>query len=247
MASYPQCNFDGSMVEGGYISPHFLDIRNAASGWTSQNDDLPKPYPGIKLRDVGTLETGKEYQLSQDPIPTPQSILDGSYLAALERSKQCPDVVIIVPRLPKHCGAPSLPSITFSVTGRTGPYVSDLALDNVVVDSPADLVFQERVWKQTSLTIDWPGVATRAEYIPCVDKENHDLTRMQVAKIVALRVHEVIMTGRDGQRSKWGHQAINKDTKAWNLKKIDYQAVRLLAINYYRRTWIPVLALSLDA
>ena len=108
---------------------------------------------GIKLSDVGNLQTGKEYRLSQHPIPTPQSILDGSYLAALERSQLCPDVIVIVPRLPKHCGVPSLPSVVFSMNGRAGPYISDLIV-NAVVDNAADLVFQDRIWKQTSLTID---------------------------------------------------------------------------------------------
>jgi hypothetical protein len=42
-------------------------------------------------------------------------------------------------------------------------------------------------------------VNTQAEYISCVDKENRNLTRLQVAEVVALRVHEVIMTGQDGQ------------------------------------------------
>jgi hypothetical protein len=38
-----------------------------------------------------------------------------------------------------------------------------------------------------------------AEYIPCVDKDSHDLTRMQFAKLVALRVHNLIKTGKDGK------------------------------------------------
>jgi hypothetical protein len=109
---------------------------------------------GIKLRDVGTLQPGTQYQLSQHLIPTPQSILDGTYLAALEGSQQRPDNVLVVPRLPKHCGAPSLPSIIFSVNGRAGPYISDLVVDDAAVDDPSDLVFRDRVWKQTSLTID---------------------------------------------------------------------------------------------
>jgi hypothetical protein len=127
-------------------------IVKVASDLDLQAQQLPDS--GIKLADVGTLQPDKEYRLSQHPIPTPQTILDGSYLAAVERSQQCPDVVVVVPRLPKHCGAPSLPSIIFSVNGRAGPYISDLVLDNVVVDNPSDLVFQDRVWKQTSLTID---------------------------------------------------------------------------------------------
>jgi hypothetical protein len=36
-----------------------------------------------------------------------------------------------------------------------------------------------------------------AEYIPCVDKDSRDLTRMQFAKLVALRVHNLITIGKD--------------------------------------------------
>ena len=81
-------------------------------------------------------------------MPTPQSILDGSYLHHRR------DIVVIVPRLPKHCGAPSLPSIVFSVDGKLGPCVSDLVYDRVTVDNASDFVFQDRFWKQTSLTVD---------------------------------------------------------------------------------------------
>jgi hypothetical protein len=171
MASYPQHTFFGNIAESGFISPQYLEIKSPEMS-SSPNDGSPKvrlisyrgqlycihefiqPDSGVKFRDVGILQPGKEYQLSQDPIPTPQSILDGSYLAALERSRDCPDVIVVVPRLPKHCGAPSLPSIIFSVDGRAGPCVSDLLLDNAVVDHPSDLVFRDRVWKQTSLTIN---------------------------------------------------------------------------------------------
>jgi hypothetical protein len=37
---------------------------------------------------------------------------------------------------------------------------------------------------------------------------------------------------------------IDANTRPWNLKKIDYRDVRLIAINYYRKTWVPVLAVD---
>lgn len=171
MTSYPQYSLHG-MAGGGYISPQYLDIRSGELAM-AQDDGTPfgkvrlsmaevayhiykfdQADTGIKLRDVGTLQPGNEFQLSQDLIPTPQSILDGSYGVALERSQRCPDVVVVVPRLPRFCGTPSLPSIIFSVNGQAGPYISDLVFNKVAVDNPSDPVFQERVWKQTSLTID---------------------------------------------------------------------------------------------
>jgi len=111
-----------------------------------------KGTQGIKLQDVGSLQAGARHQLSHDPIPTPQSILDGSYQAALQ-SNEC-DVVTYVPRLPQHSGAPSLPSIVFCVNGKPGPYLNDITKKCVILDGAYDLVLKDRVWKQTSLTID---------------------------------------------------------------------------------------------
>ena len=228
MTFYP--HFQRSFSGGGFISPQYLfNTGNAdaiADALGIQTDVSPptvcsvsivtdladgriKPHQGVKPQDVGVLQPGKQYQLSPDPMPTPQSILDGSYLHHHR------DVVVIVPRLPKHRGSPSLSSIVFSVDGKPGPYVSDLVHDRVAVDNASDMVFRDRIWKQTSLTIDvslflftcvssltdsyqWPGVSMPAEYISCVDKENGHLTRMQVANMVALRVHNVIMIGRNG-------------------------------------------------
>ena len=186
MTFYPQYSLHGNMADGGYISPQFLDIR---SGELAKDQDDGTPFgkvrlpitdayhiykfgqadTGIKLRDVGTLQPGEEYQLSPDLIPTPQSILDGSYLASLEKSQRCPDIVVVVPRVPVFCGTPSLPSIVFSVNGQAGPYVLDLVSNRVVVDNASDLVFQERVWKQTSLRIDV------GHYIPHFGRQSVDL------------------------------------------------------------------------
>ena len=114
--------------------------------------DSAKGTQGIKLQDVGSLQAGARHQLSRDPIPTPQSILDGSYQAALQSNER--DVVTYVPRLPQHSGAPSLPSIVFCVNGKPGPYLNDITKKRVILDGAYDLVLKDRVWKQTSLTID---------------------------------------------------------------------------------------------
>ena len=109
---------------------------------------------GAKLQDVGSLEPGRQHQLSQDPVPTPQSILDGSYSAALATNEAHRDVVTYIPRVPEYCGKPSLQSIIFTVNGRPGPYLKDVIKGRVILDGAYDTVFREFSWKQTNLTID---------------------------------------------------------------------------------------------
>ncbi|KAJ3495211.1 hypothetical protein NLJ89_g10664 [Agrocybe chaxingu] len=192
---------------------------------------------------VGKLTPGMQHQLSSNPLPTPQSILDGTFEAAVAYADTNRDVVTYVPRRPEYSGEPSLPSIIFSVHGRPGPSIGDIIDDKVMLDGPYDLVFRDKLWKQTSLTVDWPGVTSSSGYIPCF-RDNRDLTRAQVAKIVAENVKAIVSTGLSGKPLKWGPQVIDAYSKPWNLRKIDYRDVRLIAINYYRKTWIPVLAVN---
>ncbi|KIM49788.1 hypothetical protein M413DRAFT_438920 [Hebeloma cylindrosporum] len=231
-------------INGDYISPYSLtNVTNAPT--TSHSMPMPhvKVNRGVRLQDVGSLEPGTQHQLSQDPVPTPQSILDGSYSAALAFSEANRDVVTYIPRAPEYCGKPTLPSIIFTVNGRPGPYLKDVIKGRVMLDGAYDTVFREFSWKQTSLTIDWPGVTTSAEHITCGDKTHHS-TRTEVAQLVAARVAHLLMTGYNGKPLKWGPQVIDANTRPWNLKKIDYRDVRLVAINYYRKTWVPVLAVD---
>lgn len=89
------------------------------------------------------------------------------------------------------------------------------------------------------------------------------ITRTEIAQIVANSVASIVSTGKTGKPlvsifflvmtclsymigQKWGPQVINSETKAWDLRKIDYRDVRLIAINYYRKLWVPVLAIDVD-
>jgi len=150
-------------------------------------------------------------------VPTPQSILDGSYSASLATSEANRDVVTYVPRSPEYSGGPSLPSIIFTVNGRPGPYLKDVIKGRVTLDGAYDTVFREYSWKQTNFTIDvsfsfpihfnsflnalskqWPGVTTSMEHIQCGDKTHHS-TRTEVAQLVAARVAHLIMAGYNGR------------------------------------------------
>jgi len=112
------------------------------------NGDLLHKY------DIGNLKPGYRQELFYNLLPTPQSIIDGTYTEALKEFRCYRDVVLIVPRLPKYLDEPSLPSITFSHDGRPGPYITDLVQAKVKLDQASDSVFLDQGWRQMSLTID---------------------------------------------------------------------------------------------
>ncbi|CAA7260972.1 unnamed protein product [Cyclocybe aegerita] len=257
----------------GYVAPHQLwNNSNTTMTFDNHPSQYPANYPqhqplqgqyspnyqhrpvsqqsysqerrgSASLAVVGNFTPGMQHQLSSNPLPTPQSILDGTFEAAVAYADTNRDVVTYVPRRPEYSGEPSLPSIIFSVHGRPGPFIGDIIDGKVVLDGAYDLVFRDKLWKQTSLTVDWPGVTSSSGYIPCF-RDNRDLTRTEVAKIVAENVKAIVSTGLSGKPLKWGPQVIDAYSKRWNLRKIDYRDVRLIAINYYRKTWIPVLAVN---
>jgi len=44
---------------------------------------------------------------------------------------------------------------------------------------------------------------------------------------------------------KWGQQVIkDPQMQRWDLEKVDCRTIRLMAINYYRMTWVAVLAVD---
>ncbi|KDR82121.1 hypothetical protein GALMADRAFT_222002 [Galerina marginata CBS 339.88] len=233
----------------GYVSPqNLMNTRSPVFGASFINPQHQSPAipskgyrTGAKLQHVGYLKPGKQHRLSQDPVPTAQSMLDGSYAIAVENMGE-PDIVVYVPRSPEYCGQPSLASVVFTVHGKPGPYLSDLIKGRVTVDAPSDELFKPMGWHRTSLTIDWPGVTTRTDYLACSDKSNFR-TRVEVAATVAARVADLLKEGKAG-KFKWGPQAIDSRTSPWNMAKIDYRDVRLIGMNYYRKTWVPVLAMD---
>ncbi|KAF8162691.1 hypothetical protein B0H34DRAFT_692587 [Crassisporium funariophilum] len=170
-------------------------------------------------------------------------MLDGSYLALVAKNNEERDIVLYVPRLPEHCGPASLPSVVFSVAGTPGPYLKELIRGKVTLDGAHDTIFEEHGWRRASLIVDWPGVTSSVEYHPCADK-NHHFTRTEIAQIVANSIADIITTGKTGKSLKWGPQVIDRQTQPWDLRNIDYRDVRLIAINYYRKAWVPVLAID---
>ncbi|TFK24637.1 hypothetical protein FA15DRAFT_409038 [Coprinopsis marcescibilis] len=185
------------------------------------------------------LAAGEVHQLSVDMAPTPESVMDGSFQRALAHSDQ-KDIVIYVPRRPEYSGEPTI-SLELSVDGKPGPYIRDVAKGTVVVDGARDRVFYDMGWKQTWVMVDWPGTTNSRTSFCCYDEDGRPVTRADVAAYVSISVCQFIVAARKG-KLQWGPQCINKFTKQWDLKEVDYRDVRLMALNYYRNTWVPVLA-----
>lgn len=193
--------------------------------------------------DWGLLAPNTTHRLSCDVLPTPQSILDGTYHKALDQLHD-QDVVVYLPRRPEWSGKPSVPSILFSVKGKPGPYLRDICRGRVEIDGAYDAVFSHYGFKQTNIRIDWPGVELDAETIPCfMQGEGTPVHRAWVCQAVAGCVTDLMMQGSCG-RLRYGPQYINRGTKPWNLRRMDSRKVRLMAINYYKKVWVPVLAVD---
>lgn len=193
--------------------------------------------------DWGILAPNSTHRLSCDVLPTPQSILDGTYYQALNQPHD-QDVVIYLPRRPEWSGKPSVPSILFSVKGKPGPYLRDICRGRVEIDGAYDAVFSHYGFKKTNIRIDWPGVEADAETMSCfMQGEGTPVHRAWVCQVVAGCVTVLMMQGNCG-RLRYGPQYINSGTKPWNLRRMDSRNVRLMAINYYKKVWVPVLAVD---
>ncbi|PPR05138.1 hypothetical protein CVT26_012224 [Gymnopilus dilepis] len=233
--------------------------------------------PTVKLRDIGILAPGQLHRLPLPPqkspsapiIPTPQSILDGSYAASVELAKKRATdsnvdtiTVIYAPRTLKYTGEPTM-SIVFSYDGgRPGPTLFDLLKRKVVVDHGEDKPFKETSWIRTSVTLDvsipvllpkcekahvmsdtskWPGMMPNSEYFYC-GPESKFRTRQEIAFEIAAMIAQLLREVKSGKRARWVPISGEGSPADWNVKKTSSREVRLIALNYYKKTWVPVLA-----
>ncbi|KAF8162692.1 hypothetical protein B0H34DRAFT_290821 [Crassisporium funariophilum] len=157
------------------------------------------------------------------------------------------DVVVYVPR--GHEFAKNYTdSISFGVDGMPGPYILDLAEERVVVDGEDDKVFERFGWKMTKLQIEWPGIALTPDRFYIVDNGGHRMRRGELGTFVATRVAKLIINTQRGHTLPSGQaQKMTSTSKNWDLKKVDYKRLRLIAVNYYEKFWVPVLALDIAA
>ncbi|KAJ7490975.1 hypothetical protein FB451DRAFT_1166292 [Mycena latifolia] len=155
--------------------------------------------------------------------PTPAALLSGAYTPATDR-EACLEYF---PRRAAFRGRPSL-SIGFTVHRQPAPYLKDILHDRVYLDGAQDAVMQAHGWSRTRWVLEWPGYDRKARGLVV-----GGLTRTALAKAVAAEValflREAGVGGEDGP---------------WATRNVHFGDVRLVALNYYGRVWVPVLALD---
>ncbi|KAJ7819063.1 hypothetical protein B0H14DRAFT_3473366 [Mycena olivaceomarginata] len=156
------------------------------------------------------------------PPPTPAAILSGSYRA----EQEC---IECFPRRPEFCGRPSM-SVSFSVQGHPAPYLKDILKDRVLLDGANEAVMAENGWSRTRWVLEWPGYNNSPRGLVVAG-----LSRTALAKEVATCVAIFL---RDA--------AHHSENSAWSPRGVHFGDVRLVAMNYYSRVWVPVLALDTD-
>ncbi|KAF8154881.1 hypothetical protein B0H34DRAFT_860670 [Crassisporium funariophilum] len=198
------------------------------------------------LKDLPTLEAGAVHRFTNDQPPVfGDAISDyvGTYWTA-----GVPDVVRYLPRHPQHCGplAPGLSSVVFSVEGAPGPYLgqwwSGVTLDGA---NDVDLVGDNIDF---ILKVDWPGFRFKGKKYSCTDRNSIPISRTAIADTVVKSIADIFMgSGELGEDVNRNPQDINAHTEQWNLKRIIWQDVRLISINFYEGNWVPVLAMSIGS
>ncbi|KAF6758347.1 hypothetical protein DFP72DRAFT_1065040 [Ephemerocybe angulata] len=218
-------------------------------GLDAHKEAPPQPKgprkPQLKaLPDFSALTPGWVHQLNADATPSPQSIIDGTF----EQANAQRDMVIYVLRRPEHSGPPSIEPILLAVNGKPGPYIKDIVKRNVVLDGADDKILEERVWRQTWWMIDWPGCSTKREAISLYAENGDPITRAQFIEAICASLCDFFVAGRKGMvKKQWGVQFIDDVSRDWKLKHVDYRDVRIIAVNYYKNTWVPVLAMDTEA
>ncbi|KAJ6630333.1 hypothetical protein B0H10DRAFT_982628 [Mycena sp. CBHHK59/15] len=160
------------------------------------------------------------------PAPTPESILSGTY------RPQDVECIEFFPRRSQYCERPSY-TITFSVRGHRAPYLREILKDRVLLDGAHDMVMAFTGWSRTKWVIDWPGHLDdpRGLWLG-------ELTRVALAKEVGMHIGQFMKNAELvppplGEHSPWATHSVR------------FADIRLVALNYYKRVWVPVLALDL--
>ncbi|KAL0061470.1 hypothetical protein AAF712_011693 [Marasmius tenuissimus] len=186
---------------------------------------------------------------------TPQAVLSGvvpSY--AKSESVQHLRKVEYLARRPEHRGRPLTEApVCFSVNGIPGPYLSQLVRGEVAVDRPNDTIFTHLGWSRTSLAFDFPGFRTLpvARINTLVGSDKRPITRQEFAREVAYRISEMIKEGKAELQNPTGGyssyaQYLVPGEERWRLDRVKARHLRLIAVIFYGKNWVPVLAVDVD-
>ncbi|KAF8209304.1 hypothetical protein K438DRAFT_1960301 [Mycena galopus ATCC 62051] len=156
------------------------------------------------------------------PPPTPAAILSGAYRAEAE-------CIEYFPRRPEFCGRPSM-SISFLVHGHPAPYLKDILKDRVLLDGAHDAIMADNGWSRTRWVLEWPGYNHSPRGLVMAGLSRTALAK-EVATCVAIFLRDAAM----------GLAPLSENSP-WSAHNVHFGDVRLVAMNYYARVWVPVLA-----
>ncbi|KAG5640918.1 hypothetical protein DXG03_006630 [Asterophora parasitica] len=130
-----------------------------------------------------------------------------------------------MPRRELYRGEPTFESIRFDVAGAPGPSLAEIMLGSVKFKRPQDHVFVERgSWSRVRCVIDWPNVSEDSFSIPTTMLgSKQPITREMLAQEVAQKLVSFLQA--------------NGLTRS-------YETVRLLGLAYYKRVFVPIIALD---
>ncbi|KAF9481308.1 hypothetical protein BDN70DRAFT_893429 [Pholiota conissans] len=152
-----------------------------------------------------------------------------------------PHVVMCVPRSPDYMA--SLEDhghmIAISVKGKPGVSIARLLDQSARLDGGNDLVFNAYGWKTTRLGFDWPGLNRSVQGL---EEDVPIMTRSKFAYMAASSIEAAVRRATYHPKA----QTINDATKPWDLRHLDMGKVHLLSVNYYKKVWIPILAMDTD-
>ncbi|PPR05192.1 hypothetical protein CVT26_012278 [Gymnopilus dilepis] len=169
---------------------------------------------------------------------------NGRSFLSVERDKSLP-YTLIVPLDSDFRGKVPRFTIRFSVGGHTGPFIVNLARRNSVIDGSTDVAMPAQGWAKTKIKLNWPGFEFTARRIGVVDREGNHLKKVELARIVAAQLYDFLRSVKSGSKSQSICVVDGQVDPSWNVQaNVDIDRVRLLAMNYYHDTWVPILGLD---
>ncbi|KAL0567279.1 hypothetical protein V5O48_014711 [Marasmius crinis-equi] len=222
--------------------------------WKCHNGDPALLSPGIHyLRDSPSPEYNQRFQY------TPQAVLSNSvpFYARPTDSFTC-RAVEFLERRPEHCGGgrPLLvPPLSLSVNGVPAPYLSGLATGHTIVDGAKEPLFAKPGWSRMDLELDFPGVLSVPSLVidtVMEDPDERTMTRQEFVTEVASWILAMIRDAKVELRNSTAmkrsiytqHPAPGQEKL--RLEKINPERLRLVAVNFYGKKWVPVLALDVE-
>ncbi|KIM49786.1 hypothetical protein M413DRAFT_60743 [Hebeloma cylindrosporum] len=194
--------------------------------------------------DWSRLKPGRLHVLIRNPAFLPQARSSNRV-----SKKDLPireEAVKYLPRSKEFSGKDHAYHLIMSVCGMPGPYIMELAEENLTIDGHDDDVFSELGLRETKFKIDWPGLSLPPEGFKILRMDGQRYRRGDFATVVGTRVAKFIIDTQRFGKPPPTPQVIDGDTKDWDINKVDVTKIRLVSLNYFvsAKAWVPVLAMD---